>query len=213
MPCDPERCPCYQKGYCHRILNLQFLLPDCPGFGVYQLDTTSFYSIVNVNSGLKLIRGTCGRVSMIPLSLKLIEQEVTPEGIEKTVQVLSLTGSYSLAETQRYAQTPPGQVLLLAAPDSEPPDDLFPPEVREPVEPAKPAPSCNQALLDLWTRAKSKVWQLDVRDEQVANWFRRNYRIADVRLSDFDLIEPPSQVTIEALAHFLMSLQHHEDSI
>jgi len=25
---------------------------DCPGFGVYQLDTSSFYSIVNVNSSL-----------------------------------------------------------------------------------------------------------------------------------------------------------------
>ena len=213
MPCDPDRCPCYQKGYCHRVLNLQFLLPDCPGLGVYQLDTTSFYSIVNVNSGIKLIRGTCGRVSMIPLSLKLIEQEVKPEGIEKTVQVLSLTGRYSLAEIQKYAQTPPGQVLLLPVPDNEPPDDLFPPESRKPVEPVKPTPSRKEALLDLWTRVKSKVWQLDVRDEQVANWFRRNYRIADVRLSDFDLIEPPSQVTIEALTHFLMSLQHHEDSI
>jgi hypothetical protein len=213
MPCDPDRCPCYQKGYCHRVLNLQFLLPDCPDLGVYQLDTTSFYSIVNVNSGIKLIRGTCGRVSMIPLSLKLIEQEVKPEGIEKTVQVLSLTGRYSLAETQKYAQTPPGQVMLLPVPDNEPPDDLFPPVIRRSVEPAKPAPSPSEALLDLWTRVKSKVWRLDVRDEQVANWFRRNYRIADVRLSDFDLVEPPSQVTIEALVHFLTSLQHHEDSI
>lgn len=210
MPCNPGRCPIHKQGSCRRVMNLQFLLPDCPGFGVYQLDTGSFYSIVNINSSLELIRGACGRLSMIPLSLKLIEQEVQPEGEKKIARVLSLTAPYSLVEIQKYAKMPPGQVLLLPAPDIEAPDDLFPPEVRETVESAKP--ERHKALLDLWTRVKSKVWRLDVRDEQVANWFRRNYHV-DVRLSDFDLIEPPAQVTFESLEHFLKSLQHHEDSI
>ena len=129
ITCNPAKCAYYQKGQCRRVMNLQFLLPDCPGFGVYQLDTSSFFSIVNVNSGLELIRGTCGRLSMLPLSLKLIEQEVQPEGKKKTVRVLRLTAPYSLAEIQRYAQIPPGQALLLPPPDNEAPDDLFPPEV------------------------------------------------------------------------------------
>jgi hypothetical protein len=91
MPCNPDRCPCYQQGYCRRVMNLQFLLPDCPGFGVYQLDTSSFFSIVNVNSCLELVRGVCGRLSMIPLSLKLVEKEVEVDGLIKTVWVLNLT--------------------------------------------------------------------------------------------------------------------------
>ena len=90
ITCNPANCAYYQKKQCRRVMNLQFLLPDCPGFGVYQLDTSSFYSIVNVNSSLELIRGVCGRLSMISLSLKLIEQEVLPEGKKKTVRVLSL---------------------------------------------------------------------------------------------------------------------------
>jgi len=210
MPCNPYRCPCHQQGYCRRVMNLQFLLPDCLGFGVYQLDTSSFYSIVNVNSSLELIRGICGRLSMIPLSLRLVEQEVLPEGKKKTVQVLSLTAPFSFAEIQKYAQTPPGQVLLLPAPDSGAPDDLFPDEVLRPGDPVKHVTGTDKALIDLWDRVKSKVWQLDVRDSQIADWFKRNYRL-DVRLSDFDLLTPPTQVTAESLKHFLKTLEHHAD--
>lgn len=69
-----------------------------------------------------------------------------------------------------------------------------------------------QQLLDLWTRIKSKVWQLDVLDAQIFDWFKRNYHI-DVRLSDFDLIQPPSQVTLESLGHFLKTLERHAEHI
>jgi hypothetical protein len=210
MPCNTASCPMHKQGYCRRVMNLQFLLPDCPGFGVYQLDTSSFYSIVNVNSTLELIRGICGRLSMIPLSLKLIEQEVQPEGKKKTVRVLSLTAPYSLTEIQKYAQTPPGQILILPTPDGEAPDDLFPNEVLRPGKPTGHTTSTDKALIDLWDRVKSKVWQLDVRDSQIADWFKRNYRL-DVRLSDFDLLTPPAQVTAEPLEHFLKTLERHAD--
>lgn len=212
ITCNPAKCAYYQKTQCRRVMNLQFLLPDCPGFGVYQLDTSSFFSIVNVNSCLELIQGVCGRLSMIPLSLKLVDKEVLVEGKAKTVRVLNLTAPYSLIEIQRYARIPPGQVLLLPAPDSEAPDDLFPNEAAGPVVPTKPADASNKALTALWTKVKSMVWQLDVRDTQIADWFRRNYHL-DVRLSDFDLIDSPSHVTAEALEHFLKTLEHHADHI
>jgi len=191
-------------------MNLQFLLPDCPGFGVYQLDTGSFYSIVNINSSLELIRGICGRLSMIPLSLRLVEQEVMPEGKKKTVRILRLTAPYSMAEIQKYAKMPPGQVLILPAPDSEVPDDLFPNEVLKPGKPTGHTTGTDKALIDLWDRVKSKVWQLDVRDSQIADWFKRNYRL-DMRLSDFDLLTPPTQITAEPLEHFLNTLERHAD--
>ena len=210
ITCDPAKCVLYQQGQCRRVMNLQFLLPDCPGFGVYQLDTSSFYSIVNVNSSLELIRGICSRVSMIPLSLRLVEQEVLPEGKKKTVRILSLTAPYSLVEIQKYAQMPPGQVLLLPAPDSEAPDDLFPDEVLRPGKPVRHVTSPDKALIGLWDRVKSKIWQLDIRDSQIADWFKRNYRL-DVRLSDFDLLTPPSQVTAEPLEHFLKTLERQAD--
>jgi len=207
ITCNPAKCVYHQSDRCRRVMNLQFLLPDCPGFGVYQLNTTSFYSIVNVNSSLELIRGTCGRLAMIPLLLKLVAQEVQLEGNhKKTVRVLSLTAPYSLTEIQKYARIPPGQILLLPAPDSEAPEDLFPDEVIEGVHESKQKVTSKRELINLWERVKSKVWRFDVRDAQIADFFRRNHKI-DVRLSDFDLLEPPSQVTAEALEHFLKTLE------
>ena len=211
MPCNPDRCPCHQQGYCRRVMNLQFLLPDCPGFGVYQLDTSSYHSMKNINSTIAFLRGICQRVSMIPLSLKLVEQVVQPEGFDKIAYVLSLTCPYSLAEIQRYALVPPGQALL-PPPDSEAPDDLFPRDVFRTEKAAKTVTNTGKELIDLWTRVKSKVWQLDVRDAQIADWFRRNYRL-DVRLSDFDLLTPPPQITLESLEHFLKTLEHHAEHI
>lgn len=208
VTCNPPGCPYHQRAQCRRVMNLQFLLHDCPGFGVYQLDTSSFHSIVNVNSSLELIRGICGRLGMIPLSLKLVEQEVQPEGKRKTVRVLSLTAPYSLAEIQKYAGMPPGQVLLLPAPDSEAPDDLFPDEVLQSGEAVKPIPVVDRALVELWKKVKSRVWQMDIQDQQVRNWFQRNCRL-EIGLSDLDLLSPPPQLTAEHLELFLKALERH----
>ncbi|GAJ02958.1 unnamed protein product, partial [marine sediment metagenome] len=81
--CDPDTCEQYLEKQCRRVMNLLFLLPDVPGIGVWQLDTTSFYSIVNINSCADLIRRICGRISFIPLTLSLEPLEVSPPGITK----------------------------------------------------------------------------------------------------------------------------------
>lgn len=145
ITCDPENCERFKKKQCRHVMNLQFLLPDVLGFGVYQLDTSSYNSILNVNSGIKFVRSICGRISMIPLTLELKPLEVTPEGTEtkKTVHVLNISANYSLAEIQKFAQMPASQILILPPPSAEPPDDLYPDEViseapPEPEEAPKP---------------------------------------------------------------------------
>lgn len=208
ISCRPDSCLYYERGQCKKVMNLQFLLPDCPGFGVYQLDTSSFNSIVNINSTLKLIRGICGRLSMIPLSLRLIEHDVQPEGRRKTVRVLSLSVPYTLSEIQKYAQIPAGQSLILPPPDSEAPDDLFPDEVLDGGEAKKQLPDADNEMLWLWDKAKSKIWQLDIQDLQIANWFQRNYSLT-VGLADFDAPRPPSRITREQLTHFCNAIERY----
>jgi hypothetical protein len=205
--CNPAKCSLHQKDRCRRVMNLQFLLPDCPGFGVYQLDTTSFYSIVNINSSLDLIHGTCGRLSMIPLSLKLVEQEVQREGKKKTVRVLSLTAPYSFAQIQKYARIPPGQVLLLPPPDCEAPDDLFPEETLNHGQSSTES-ELDGELVQVYDKAKLKVWELGVQDFQVANYFSKNYHL-EVGLEDFREALPPEKFTIENLTSFLKDIDLH----
>jgi len=128
IPCDREKCPAYQAKQCRPIMTLQFLIPDVPGaLGVYQIDTSSYNSIVNINSSLELIKA-CGRVSMIPLILKLVPLQVQPEGKRKTVHVLDLVSPYTFTELLQLSSRSPKDIFLLPAPE-EPPDDLYPPEI------------------------------------------------------------------------------------
>ncbi|GAI80628.1 unnamed protein product [marine sediment metagenome] len=104
LPCDPDTCPEYigEKPQCRRVMNLLFLMPDVPGFGVWQLDTSSFYSIVNINSSIDLIKRLCGRISFIPLTLSLESQIVEPPGIKKkTVHILQIRSDVKLVQIQR----------------------------------------------------------------------------------------------------------------
>lgn len=207
ISCDPETCSFYEKKQCRRVMNLQFLLPDCKGFGVWQINTSSFFSILNINSNVKFIRGIAGRISMIPLTLKIGPQEVTPEGERKTAWVLTLTAPYSLSEIQKYAQVAPGQALLLPPPDTEVPEDLFPPEIleegeEEEIQPLEDEEDNERQLI--WQGIQRKISSLKIKDSQVGKWFSQQLMV--VKLSDFNAASPPEMFTANVLSKFLESL-------
>ena len=206
--CNPSSCPYYQANDCRRVMDLQFLLPDCPGFGVYQLNTSSFHSITNVNSTLTLLRGVCSRVSMIPLTLELIPKEVQPDGWPKTAYILRLTGSFSLTELRRYARMPWTAVMSFPPADSEAPEDLFPTSTAKVNEKAQVPDDTGEILLNLWAKAKSKIMHFDIQNFQIANWFERNWGL-DVTLDDFEPPVPSKKLTVEILSAFCQSVDRH----
>jgi len=134
--CDPDTCEQYSEKQCRRVMNLLFLIPEVPGLGVWQLDTTSFYSIVNINSCVDLIKRLCGRISMIPLTLSLEPQIVEPPGIKKkTVNILQIRSDVKLAEIQKLGRIAPEKILLPAPEEDEIPTDLIPEEIAGKAEP------------------------------------------------------------------------------
>jgi hypothetical protein len=148
--CDPNTCEQYLEKQCRRVMNLLFLMPDVPGLGCWQLDTTSFYSIVNINSCIDLIRSICGRISFIPLKLSLEPLEVSPPGItKKTVHVLAIRSDVKLADIQQLAMTPPERIMLPALEEEEAPGDLFPEQkLAEAEEEAPPAERAEEKTPD-----------------------------------------------------------------
>lgn len=133
--CDPQECEIYLKKSCKQVMNLLFLLPKVPGLGAWQVDTSSYHSIVNINSMVKLLKGILGRCSMIPLTLVLAPQEVSPQGTtKKTVHVLDIKQNIKLADLAKHALLPPTQVLLPEVSDEEIPEDLYPTGVLETTE-------------------------------------------------------------------------------
>jgi hypothetical protein len=138
VECKGRDCPHYGIR-CREVMMLQFLLPDVPGLGIYQLDTGSINSMININSAIELIRSITGRISMIPLTLVLEDQEVSPEGKKKTVHVLNLKFEARLADLAQKYKALPGPVDLPDAEDEIP--DLIIPEEQEPVKEAEPVPA------------------------------------------------------------------------
>jgi len=148
--CEPEHCPKLGSKQCRKMMSLLFILHEVPGLGVYQLDTGSFYSIVNLNSQLAadgfLRHFTQGRIAFIPLILSVEPQEVNPPGEgRKTVHILKVRADVKLADIIRISRQRPAQILLPTLEEEEPPADLYPEEVLETAE-AEPAGSKDMTL-------------------------------------------------------------------
>jgi len=93
IDCEGKECPYYQSKECKQVGNLQIILPKVKGLGVYQIDTSSYNSIININSGIELIRGMLARVginriSWIPLVLEVKMQEAHPVVKNKRIKTI-----------------------------------------------------------------------------------------------------------------------------
>lgn len=130
LPCTGQDCPSYKSKECKEVMMLQFLIPKVPGLGIWQLDTSSYHSIVAVNSAIELIKNVCGRVSMIPLKLTLEPRDAiikTERGdVKKKVWTLQIRTGETLAEIQAVAARPTSQALLPPPADEEQPEMLYP---------------------------------------------------------------------------------------
>jgi hypothetical protein len=128
------------------MMMLQFILPDVPGLGIYQIDTGSRNGILNVYGGIELVRAIVGHVAMVPLKLRIGPIEtVSPDTKRKqTNYVLSLHCDLTMDMLSRYRALGPGPDMSsrqLPDPDDELPDDLIPMSgtiVDEPTSPASP---------------------------------------------------------------------------
>jgi hypothetical protein len=233
ITCDPQECPDYQTKRCRRVMNLQFLLPTVPGLGVYQIDTSSFYSIVNINSMIKMLQGMLGRCSMIPLTLALGPIEVSPPGqTKKTVYIMHIKKNIKIAELARIAQLPAAKVWIPEPETAEPPEDLFPeaaigkrkPKPKkdlpweekgedhkegEEQKQEEEIPQVDDDLLKGWQIARSSVQALEITDKQIANWFA-HYKIS-VGLADFAKVLPRKDMTNEIISKFVSMLDAYKE--
>ncbi len=139
--CSGRECEYYQKKECKELMMLQFLLPNVAGLGIWQLDTGSINSILNINSAVALIKAMNHQhIAMVPLKLRIVPSEVSPEGRKKTIWVLEISTPVKLAEL--------GGMTALPEPDDLMPEELFPTE-EETVAQGE------AAVADLWAAPKA----------------------------------------------------------
>ncbi len=100
LVCDPETCEYALKdsrGFvrCRRVASLQFLIrhPKLNILAVWQADTGSIHSIININSRLRVFKDMDSfghSIQGIPLVLTVTPREVHPEQKKRIVYVLDL---------------------------------------------------------------------------------------------------------------------------
>ncbi|MGB9886473.1 MAG: hypothetical protein ACPLRW_05675 [Moorellales bacterium] len=147
IPCAYKDCPHYRARKCTEVALLSVLLPKVPGvLGVYQLDTGSFHSYQNIVNSLEILRRIVGRISFIPLKLKVRMETHHPlvvhNGQEKRVRStnpvlyidmgdLTLEKALQMAREGRLLQVaalPPVKPLAIEPPEERKPELLYPPE-------------------------------------------------------------------------------------
>jgi hypothetical protein len=103
-----RECPCefLDQKKCSLRGHLQFMLPKVNAGGVYQLDTGSFNSTVDVNSGLDYIAEMVGRFNMIPLTLKRIQRETHADGKKQKHYTLHVHLDATLIEVNLIKENP-----------------------------------------------------------------------------------------------------------
>lgn len=129
----PAECPfSIQRGVhgrpgCKRHAVLRFMLRDVKTLGIWQIDTTSIYSILNINTQIATLRALCGRISMVPVELVIQPMQVkNPEdGKRVTIYVLKLDVPVALEQIHTLKPLT-ASIGTLPPPIERAPDDLYP---------------------------------------------------------------------------------------
>lgn len=126
-PCG-EGCELFNSGRCKPVMRLSFILPDVSGIGIWQMDTSSTYSMRNINGMVNFVRAVAGgRIAMVPFLLLRQQVTVQPMGQKaKTVYIVSLQsdGLLTMGDMQALVEERGGAAAaLLPAPHEEAPPD------------------------------------------------------------------------------------------
>lgn len=108
-----EPCPAYTAKRCRRLMMLRFAVVGVSPLVECQLDTSSFYGTVNIHGCLQTVQDAVGRIFAVPLILRLVPQEVTPDGKKKIVRVLQLAIGLSAEDFLQIAGLPIGDAIAL----------------------------------------------------------------------------------------------------
>lgn len=80
-------CPCdllNKKNGCKQVARLMFMIPKVSVAGAYQLGTSSFNSIIDIQSGLEWVQGVVDRFAFVALKLKRVPTITHHDGKKQT---------------------------------------------------------------------------------------------------------------------------------
>ncbi len=162
VECLGQKCPFYQAKKCKEVATLNFILPKVQLDGIYQLHTSSYHSIVKINSSLDYIKAMFGKISMIPLKLIVEGTEAHPDKKMRKI-VYTLRIAFDTNEIMESLQK--RKTLLFSQPKKQ---IEMPNEINGPQQPVKPAapkiemPTSDEKPDDLFPEEEEEIKLCDV---------------------------------------------------
>jgi len=101
---EERTCPCelLENGKCKQRASLSFMMPGIKIGGVYQIDLSSYHSIVDINSGFDYAMAMLGgRIAMVPFILRRVPKETHNEGKKQIHYTLQLELNIPIQEAIR----------------------------------------------------------------------------------------------------------------
>lgn len=169
-----------QPADCKTIGNLYFMIPASNRFGVYQLDTSSYNSILNINGGLQFgMQLTSGRLAFIPFILEVIPQEVNPDGHKKTVYVLRLEAD--IQNMMKALDQKPREILSIEPPKTKDiEEDLHTQDLVRSIKPVE------EDQASLWNLAKEAGY---TEPQKFKEFLSENYGIESLKDLDWEIYD------------------------
>lgn len=158
---EQHECPCelLDQGKCKQSGSLMVMLPKVSVGGIYQIRTSSYNSIVDINSGLDYVSALLGRFAMVPLTLRRVKTETHHDEKKQYHYTLQITFDGNIdtlnmlrSDTQRILEHPRYQ---LPAPVDENPE-LDPVDIIDMEDETQE----DQAFLDFKDRVNTYVEKL-----------------------------------------------------
>jgi recombination directionality factor gp3-like protein len=133
-PCEHLKSDDNPQGECDERGHLLVMIPSVSMGGVYQIDTGSYHSIVDVNSGIDMVMATVGRIAMVPLKLRRVPRDTHGDQHKRTHYTLFLGLDANVGEVSKLiensklvldrAKTIQLEAPKLEAPAADPVDGL-----------------------------------------------------------------------------------------
>lgn len=118
-------CPLLDSG-CSKRAHLLVILPLVNMGGVYQIDTISYHSIVDINSGIDFVGALLGRFAMVPLKLKRVPRDTFGNGQRQVHYTLQLTADMDVQALNHLRQNTTRVLLSTRNIILDSPEDINP---------------------------------------------------------------------------------------
>ena len=119
--CDPDTCEQYLDKQCRQVMNLLFMMPDVPGLGCWQLDTTKkTVHVLFIRSEVKL--ADLQRLALVPperIALPTVQEEEPPEDLFPEQVIKAEAASHEAKE-----EAPPPEPVEQKTPDDVVAEDV-----------------------------------------------------------------------------------------